>query len=54
MPQASAVISSAIRPRGPLKSPRMPRRTASNMEPAMYSGDISEVGHPNAKTGSVG
>src|ERR1700694_5768930 len=51
--QVIAVSSKAVRPPQPLKSPRSPRRTASSIEPVMYSGAISVVGHPNANTGSV-
>ncbi len=49
-----AVSSKAIRPRVPRKSPRRPRRSASSIETPMYTGDISDVGQPNANTGIVG
>src|ERR1700681_1681827 len=48
-----AVSTKANRPRGPRKSPRRPRRTASRTEPARYSGDISVVGQPKANTPRV-
>jgi hypothetical protein len=53
MAQDAAVSASAAFPRGPAKSPRRPRRSASTSEAEKYRPGTSDVGQPNQNTKTV-